>query len=139
MKKRMFILGAIALLVALTAFPILAQRRCGLEGPKYDPGTEVELAGTVAEVIEVDGPGNRKGIHVKLKADLAENEVCVGPMFYLEAQKISFAVGDSLEIVGSKVDIKGGKAVVAREIRRGGETFTLRDERGIPRWSRRNR
>ncbi len=48
----------------------------------------------------------------------------------------TFATGDQVEVIGSKVKMDGADAVLAREVKKGGKTLTLRNARGIPAWSK---
>ena len=42
---------------------------------------------------------------------------------------------DSVEIKGSRVTFEGKPAIIAAEVKKGGETLTLRDDAGLPVWS----
>jgi uncharacterized Zn finger protein len=106
---------------------------------KYDPSTEITLKGSIEEVKEMDcancGP-NMKGTHLVVKtADGKSVEVDLGPARFLSDQKFSFQKGDSVEIVGSKVTMGNTQTVIAREVKKGDQTLTLRDSQGMPRWS----
>jgi hypothetical protein len=119
----------------------------------YDTTTETTLKGTVEEVKTVSGmmggggrtaPGGRpgaqgmammQGIHVMLKTDAETLEVHLGPSAFLKDQKIEIAKGDALEIVGSRVKIGESEALIAREVRKGQTSWTLRDASGRPRWA----
>ena len=62
-------------------------------------------------------------------------EVRLGPTTFLEKEKFTFAKGDQIEVTGSKVKIEGADALIAREVKKGGKTLTLRDAQGVPAWS----
>ena len=62
-------------------------------------------------------------------------EVHLGPSSWVAKQSVSFKTGDQIEIIGSKVKVAGSDVIVARQIRKGGQTLTLRDTQGISRWS----
>ncbi len=53
----------------------------------------------------------------------------------------SFAKGDQVEALGSKVRAGGKEVIVAREITKDKRTLVLRNGQGVPQWSggRRNR
>ena len=63
-------------------------------------------------------------------------EVHLGPTSYLEKQQFAFAKGDQIEVIGSKVKIESADVVIAREVKKGGKTLTLRDAQGVPFWSK---
>ena len=127
-------------LVALTAFVADARPRQGRAAGTaiYDPKTEITITGAIQEVREVPGPGRSAGTHVIVKAGSDLHEVHVGPNWYLAQQKYAFAKGDQVEVTGSKVKFHGADAIVARQIKKDGNTWTLRDAQGIPVWSRGN-
>ncbi|HET8924656.1 MAG TPA: hypothetical protein VFN26_16865 [Candidatus Acidoferrum sp.] len=125
-------------LVAIAAFVADARPRQGRGAgtPIYDPKTETTISGVIQEVKEVPGPGRGTGTHLIVKAGGDIHEVHVGPTWYLARQKYAFAKGDSLEVTGSNVKYHGADAIVARQIKKDGHTWTLRDEQGVPAWSR---
>jgi len=103
-------------------------------GPRYDTSTEVTISGTAQEVKDV--PGRPAGTHIVLKTDSETVEVHLGPSSFLADQKLELKAGDAVRIIGSRVKIAGADAIIAREVRSGTRTVTLRDARGFPRWSR---
>lgn len=109
----------------------------GTQSPMYNAKTELTISGVVQEVKEVPGPGRSSGLHLVLKGDTATYEVHLGPTWYLSQKKYTFATGDQIEVTGSQVSLQGSEVVVARQVKKDGETWTLRDENGIPLWSRR--
>ncbi len=128
--------------VALLAFvsaPALAQK--GMGGPKasprYDPKTEVTVKGTVEEVKEYPSPGGRRtGQHVTLKTDSGSLDVHLGPTDYWKKNGFELAKGDSIEVTGSKSKVDDTEVLLAREVKKGEKTVTLRNAQGIPAWSR---
>ena len=84
---------------------------------------------------EVDHAGYRgKGLHVTLKTAEGTFDVHLGPASFV-TKEITAAAGDQLEIVGSKVKSDGAESIIARTVKKGDKTATLRDSRGIPLWS----
>lgn len=134
------VLAAIVAAGLVTA-PGFAQRRGG-QGkglPKYSPSTEVTVQGTVEEVSEHASPMGWPGTHLTVKAEKETLEVHLGPSSFLGDKKFSFAKGDRIEVTGSKIKFEGADALLAREVKKGGQTLTLRDAQGIPLWSRTRR
>lgn len=126
------------LLVAFISAPLFAgsaQKR-GARTSMYDRQTETTITGVVQEVNEIPGPGRRTGTHIIVKAGDASYEVHVGPTWFLTQEKYTFAKGDQVEVVGSKVKSQGTDAILARQITKNGTTWTLRDAQGVPRRSR---
>ena len=121
-------------LVALAAPPAAAQSNAAGEAP-YDPATEVTVRGTVQEVKEMKTVVTVT--HLVLgTADHGSVEVHLGPSSWVMKQSVSFKTGDPIEIIGSRVKYAGSDVIVARQIRKGGQTLTLRDTQGISQWSR---
>jgi hypothetical protein len=107
----------------------------------YDVKTEVAVKGTVEAVETVTGMGGRGrhamgGMHLTLKTDTETLQVHVGPIAYLTEKGVALAKGDALEVVGSRVTMGGGPVVIARQIKKGDQTWTFRDASGRPLWSR---
>jgi hypothetical protein len=129
MKERALCLACLLLLTALAA----AQKSAG---PKYDPATETTLNGVVDDVKEVPNsfPG-QTGLHLMLKTDGGLLEVQVAPVSFLKDMEISFAKGEEVKIVGSKVTRNGNPLVLARDITRGNNEVVLRDKDGGPVWT----
>jgi hypothetical protein len=138
--------GAVALLVLGGAIAASAQPAGPGPhgGPMYDVKTETTITGTVESVETVAGMGGHGhramgGTHLVLKTDKETFAVHVGPTAYLTGKGIALAKGDVLEIVGSRVSIDAEPVVIARQIKKGTDTWTLRDASGRPVWSGRGR
>ena len=101
----------------------------------YDPKTEMTVKGTVEEVQQQTGRRGWSGIHLVIKTDAGSIAAHVGPSSYVADKQFSFAKGDAVEILGSKVMMAGTEAIIAREITKDGKTLVLRNAQGIPEWS----
>jgi hypothetical protein len=140
--KRLSILGAATVLVVAGVSVAFAQPAGkGRRGsPVYDVKTEMTIKGTVESVETVTGTsgGGRYasgGTHLVVKTEKDALEVHVGPTAYLTEKGIAFAKGDTVEILGSRVAIDETPVVIARQIKKGDNTWTLRDASGRPVWS----
>jgi hypothetical protein len=80
------------------------------------------------------GPGAGGALHLAVESDGKPVEVHVGPAWFVEQAGMAFARGDVVEIAGSAVELGGNRVLIAREVRKGGKTLTLRNGRGIPAW-----
>ncbi len=120
--------------VGLAAVPwlALAQPRMMM---RYDPANETTLKGTVEEVRQVPHR-HMSGVHLLVKTDAGSVTVALGPQFFLDQSQFTVAKGDQVEITGAKGEFSGAPIVIAREIKDGDKTLTLRDSQGIPKWSR---
>jgi hypothetical protein len=126
--------AASALLVSWMALPSLAQMH-HMAWPIYNTATEVTLKGSVEAVNQVKGPQSWDSTHLSLKTDKETIDVHVGPSWFLAQNKMSFTKGDQIEVIGSRVKFGETDALIAREIKKGGETLTLRNAQGFPVWS----
>jgi hypothetical protein len=120
------------------------------EGPAYDTKTEATFTGTVTDV-KTGGPGRlgwlmrvhtlglgHKGVQEKqllLKTDTDTVRIHLGPTAFLTDQKVEIRKGDTLDVTGSRVTIGDSQLVLAREIRKADNIWTLRDAAGQPLWS----
>lgn len=131
-----------ALLIAGAAPFALAQTpQPGRQGsPNYDVKAETTITGTVETVETIAGSGGRGlqgqgGTHLVVKTGTESLEVHVGPTAYLAEKQIAITKGDAVEILGSRVTIDGEPVLLARQIRKGDDTWTLRDASGRPLWA----
>lgn len=120
------LVSAVVLIVLLSFIVVQAQ------GPalKYDKSSEVRVKGVIDEVITDGG----KSVHVKLKNDKGLLDVMVAPEKFLKEMEITFAKGDTIEVLGSQLTVDGSPTLLAREVTRNGDVMTMRDEKGKPVW-----
>ena len=110
-------------------------RRGRTGGVRYDPATEVTVTGKITEVKKMEHRGMMTGTHVMLETEKGSFDVHLGPTAFLEKNKMTFEKGEEMEVIGSKVKYDGADAIIAREVKKGGQVLTLRDSKGIPKWS----
>jgi methionine sulfoxide reductase heme-binding subunit len=144
----------VILLVVFLPSALFAQHGPGRHGAdaglSYDIKTEATVTGTVVEVksgrslwsrlfrIHTLGVGDKKlqELQVVLKTDAGTVPVHLGPRAFLEGTKVEIRKGDTLEVTGSHLTLGNAhRVVLAREVRRGGNAWTLRDTAGQPLWS----
>jgi hypothetical protein len=102
--------------------------------PRYDRSTTVELSAVVTETREVPRGSVMNGLHVMVDTGKETVDVYLGPAEFMKQFDFHFARGDRIDVTGSKVKLAAGTAVLAREVRRRGETLCLRDSNGNPYW-----
>ena len=136
MQKRIEVLFTAVILAAL-ATAVLAQGgpAAGRGTRMYDPKTEITLTGSIENVQQQSCMGGRTGTHLMLKTQSETDDVCVGPPGYVQQKGFSFAKGDQVEVIGSRVKFDGKDVVVARQITKEKQVLTLRNAQGIPAWS----
>jgi hypothetical protein len=109
---------------------------CSNAGQLYSSATETTVAGTVEEVKIISPPGGGMGgLHLILNTSAGPVEVHVGPAWYVSSRNVTFAKGDAVTLIGSKVTMSGREVLVAREITKGQQVLTLRAASGVPVWS----
>lgn len=103
----------------------------------YDPKTVETVNGEVVEVNRIPHRrGRGDGVHLVLKTDKEEIPVHLGPSWYLDKQDVKIGQNDKVEVKGSRVTFKGKPALIAAEVKKGDALLKLRDESGVPAWSR---
>jgi hypothetical protein len=110
--------------------------------PMYNSQTEASFAGIVKAVNRVPASGRHCwdaadvcGAHLTLETETETIEVHLGPAAMLEEKNVIIASGDTLTVLGSRITVGGTPVLLAREITRGDETWTLRDPAGNPLWN----
>ncbi len=102
----------------------------------YDPKTVETITG---EVLRIDRITPRKGMsygaHMMVKTDKEEISVHLGPGWYLENQDVKIEPKDTVEVEGSRITFGGKPAIIAAELKKGGQVLKLRDDGGFPAWS----
>ena len=134
----------VSMTMALALFGLLllpyayAQRGKGYgqRARMYNPATETTVKGAVEEVKTITGRRAWNGTHLTLKTGDKSIDVHLGPAAFLKEKRFSFAKGDQIEVTGAKTEFGGSEAIIAREVKKGEKTLVLRNEQGIPQWSR---
>jgi len=132
-KTAGLLLGVASLAVVFVGGDAAAQgRRRGGQGPaNYSVGAEVTVKGTVEDL----KPGPQQGMHVMLKTSDATLELALGPSWYQTEKKYELAKGDQIDVIGAKSKVDGRDVLLVREIKKGSETMTFRDTKGVPMWA----
>lgn len=138
MIRAVLTLGLLVLAAALGSASIaLAQRGPGMGARMYDPSTVETVRGVVTTVDTVTSTRRRQHRGVHLQLETAEGDVLtvhLGPLFYLQQQNVNLEVGDEIAVRGSRVTLRNAPALIAAEVQARGQSWTLRDDLGRPRW-----
>jgi hypothetical protein len=102
-------------------------------GMPYNPQTVETVTGEVTQVQQMQGRAG--GVHLQLKTAKETLMVILGPASYLEQQKVKIAVGDKLEIKGSRMQHPQMAMLIAGELKKGDQVIKLRDDQGKPLWA----
>jgi hypothetical protein len=122
-----FIVAALAVAGLLSASNVVAQRN-------YDPKTVETIQGKVLSVEKMQQRGH--GIHLMLQTDKETISVHLGPSWYIDKQTPKVEANDTISVTGSRVTVDGKPAIIAAQVKKGNEVLKLRDDNGVPAWSR---
>jgi hypothetical protein len=122
-----FIVAALAVAGLLSASNVVAQRN-------YDPKTVETIQGKVLSVEKMQQRGH--GIHLMLQTDKETISVHLGPSWYIDKQTPKVEANDTITVTGSRVTVDGKPAIIAAQVKKGNEVLKLRDDNGVPAWSR---
>lgn len=132
------------LTIALATF---AQSQLGV--PIYDRHAEITVTGSIVEVRELSTMGGatqgedryRKismvgiaGVLVLLKTDEETCDLYLGPASYLREQRVELTSDDMIRVIGVRISIGDAKLILVRELRKGNQSWFLRDAQGRPWW-----
>jgi hypothetical protein len=133
-NQRRWSLGVVGASIVVAA--LMATPRVGAfqTAPGYDRTTEVVVTGFVKEVSQ-DGTSENAHLHLLVNTATGTIDVDVAPRWFVTRQRFDVAKGDLIEVVGSWiVRDNEDETLVARRIKNGKHTITLRDKRGFPTW-----
>jgi hypothetical protein len=132
-KTTKLIIVAVAMAGLLGGSNAVSQRN-------YDPKTVETIQGKVLSVEKItQAQGRGYGIHLTLQTDKETIAVHLGPGWYIDKQTPKIEANDTITVTGSRITVGGKPAIIAAEVKKGNEVLKLRDDNGIPAWSRAGR
>lgn len=124
------IIAAIAVAALFGGSTAFAQRN-------YDTKTVETIEGTISSIEKTMSPkGRGRGMHLMLKTGNETISVHVGPTWYIDKQTVRLQTNDTITVTGSRITVEGAPAIIASRITKGSELLKLRDDDGVPMWSR---
>jgi hypothetical protein len=127
LRPASFRLASVVALIVSLAFIVVHAQGAAL---KYDRSSEVNIKGVIDEV----KTGADKSVYLTLKSDKGALDVMIAPEKFLKEMEITFAKGDTIEVLGSQLTVDGTPLMLARQITRNGDVMTMRDDQGKPAW-----
>ena len=107
--------------------------------PRYDPAQELKVKGEILEVKNYDCPiSGTMGAHLALRTAEGVVEVHLAPAAFLSEYQMSFAKGDKVVVLGTKVTFHDAPAMLARRLTRDDNEYFFRDAKGRPLWGARH-
>jgi hypothetical protein len=104
------------------------------EEPRYNPATVINVMATVTDIREVPRGNPLTGIHLAVKVESEALEIYLGPADFVKQFEITFARGNEIQVIGSKIKFGAAHIVLAREVRKEEITLYCRDKKGEPNW-----
>jgi hypothetical protein len=102
--------------------------------PVYNQATVVDVTGIVTSARQVPAGSPMAGLHLMVKSKTGTVDAYMGPTNFLNFLKTSFAVGEEIEVSGSKVKFGNADVILTRAVDDGYELLTLRDTDGDAAW-----
>ena len=103
---------------------------------RYDLNKTETFEGEVVSLVAyTSGRETFKGVHLMINTDKETIEVHVAPSWYLADQDFEITPKDDIVVKGSRINVDGKPAIIAREIKKGDRILVLRDKNGVPLWS----
>lgn len=137
MKLSSFFLGTIFAIAVIASLLLIVGVKfqsppAGQGAALYNPASETFLKGVVRETRDFACPVSEGEIGSHLMLETAEGVVLVhlAPGRVMRSHQLSFAVGDQLQVVGSRVRVGGNQDIIAREITKGDAIYVFRDPEG---------
>lgn len=98
----------------------------------YDGRTEATVTGIVTGTREFSCPVNdgEMADHFKMKTAQGVVQVHLVAGRIMRSEEVKFRPGDRVVVVGSRFHYQGSDDLIARQIKRGDETFIFRDRQG---------
>jgi hypothetical protein len=119
------------LLFAMLAIPLAAQSSPELHPFSYDITREVTLSGTVSSVLLKPAPGMVVGSHLLLTTPTGRADVSLGRFGLSGRGALSVAAGQQIEVTGVMKTLKDQPVFLARTVKVGSQTYTIRSEHGV--------
>lgn len=104
-------------------------------GQMYFSGIDVTLEGTVVEMSTfTPRPQMMRGSQLILKTSAGQKTLHLGPEWYVREQELKLKKGDHIVVRGKQVGEGEKSFIIASELKKDQQTWTLRDKDGLPYW-----
>lgn len=102
--------------------------------PRYDARAEHVVKATIAGIKSHESVMGYQDLHVVLTTNVGDLEVHLGPASYLAKRGIELKPGDEIVVTGCKTTWEERPVIVARTLKAGDRSLTLRNMKGKPAW-----
>jgi hypothetical protein len=121
----------IFLLGVMLAIPVVAQSAGAPHPFRYDIANESTISGVVTSVLEKPAAGMIFGSHLLLTTPSGRVDVSLGRFGLSGKGALAVTAGQPVDVTGILKTIKEQQVFLARTVKVGGETYTIRNEHGI--------
>ena len=126
----LLVLAALGVEKSLAAPPV--QKPSSRE---YDPQNVVTVAGLITALAASASSTLPEPVFVTLTTPQGKVKVFLGPNWYVAEQGLNLALFDRLEVTGAKIMDQGRMVILAAQVKKGDQTWQIRDETGKPLWT----
>lgn len=103
--------------------------------PKYDVQTETKTNGVIDEINQLPVGARKDFTELIIKSGDDKFHIYVCPKRFQDEIGVSFSKGDQVAVTGSRVKQDASDVILARELVKGTDTLTFRDNKGNPVWN----
>ena len=116
---------------AMLAIPVLAQSAGAPHPLRYDVANESTISGVVSSVLVKPAAGMIFGSHLLLTTPSGRIDVSLGRFGLQGKGALTVSAGEQIDVTGVMKTIKEQQVFLARTVKVGAETYTIRNEHGI--------
>ncbi len=133
MKLKSFLIGMLGGVALIAVLLLVFGVRFTSDVMAYNAANEINVTGTIVSTEDFACPASQGelGSHFTLKTADDEYEVHLAPARIMRSLKWKFEPGQQIQVIGAKVRFRGKDGLLARQIMRGDEMFTIRDSQGM--------
>ena len=102
---------------------------------EYDPQNVVTVAGLITAIEPAAASSLPEPVFLTLTTPQGKVKVFLGPNWYVAEQGLNLALFDRLEVTGAKIMDQGRVVIFAAQVKKGDQTWQIRDETGKPLWT----
>jgi len=127
------LVGTLAVVAAVTT-SAGEKKPTASDTPRYDARAEYVVKATVAGIKTHESVMGYQDMHVILTTTVGDMEVHLGPVSYLAKRGFELKPGDEVVVTGCKTTWEDHPVIVARNLKAGNRSITLRNTNGKPAW-----
>lgn len=103
----------------------------------YDTSTVDTITGRVRKIELQSSNGTDNEIRMIVTTQKDTETVLLGPIRLVKEKKVCIIPGDTVSIVGSRVNFRGKNVIIAAQISNKEKQYLFRNRKGLPVWNNR--